>query len=161
MSPPPVIANSSPIIALQRIGSVDLLHRLFAEVLIPPAVAREIGSALVLPAWIVEHSLAQPIGPEILRASLGPGESEAISLALELGAARVIIDERPARRIAQTLKLPVIGTLGVLLACKRRGFIPFVRRNLDALVEAGFRIAPKLHDRVLRDAGEGGPRVTP
>jgi predicted nucleic acid-binding protein len=85
---------------------------------------------------------------------LGPGESEAISLALEIGAQWVILDERPARRLAQALGLPVIGTLGVLLASKRRGLLPAVRPCVDALVNFGFHISPGLYDLVLADAGE-------
>lgn len=154
MSPPPVVSNSSPLIALEQIGHLDLLERFFTTVLVPPAVTRE-ATSVVLPAWIIEAPLTQPIGPRILRASLGSGESEAISLALEVSAQWIILDDRPARRLAEALGLPVIGTLGVLLASKRRGFLPAVRPCADALVNHGFRIAPDLYERVLADAGEG------
>ncbi len=154
MSLPPVVSNSSPLIALEQIGNLNLLQKLFATVSIPPAVSRE-TTKIVLPPWITEIPLAQPVGPQILRASLGPGESEAISLALEVGAQWVILDDRPARRLAEALNLPVIGTLGVLLAAKRRGFLPAIRLCVDALVNHGFHIAPDLYERVLSDAGEG------
>ena len=154
MSLPPVVSNSSPLIALEQIGNLNLLQKLFATVLIPPAVTRETTS-VVLPSWITEGPLTQPIGPQILHASLGPGESEAISLALEVRARWVILDDRPARRLAAALNLPVIGTLGVLLASKRRGFLLAVRPCIDALVNHGFRVAPDLYERVLSDAGEG------
>lgn len=152
---PPVASNSSPLIALEQIGHLDLLQRLFSEVLIPPAVARETASTVALPVWIAERTLAQPIGPQILRASLGPGESEAISLAIEVGVRWVILDDRPARRLAQALGLPVIGTLGVLLASKRKGFLTAIRPCVDALVNLDFRIDPDLYEHVLADAGEG------
>lgn len=154
MSLLPVVSNSSPLIALEQIGHLDLLEQIFTTVLVPPAVARE-ATSVVLPVWIIETSLTQAIGPRILRASLGPGESEAISLALEASAQWVILDDRPARRLATALNLPVIGTLGVLLASKRRGFLLAVRPCIDALVSHGFRIAPDLYERVLADAGEG------
>ena len=153
MSPLPIVSNSSPLIALTQIRHLDLLERLFTTVLVPTAVTREAVS-VVLPVWIVERSLSQPIGSRILRASLGPGESEAISLALEVGAQWVILDDRPARRLAEVLGLPVIGTLGVLLASKRRGFLSAVRPCLDDLVNSGFRIAPDLYERIVTDAGE-------
>jgi uncharacterized protein len=92
--------------------------------------------------------------PQILRTALGPGESEAISLALEIGAQWVILEERPARRLAQALGLPVIGMLGILLASKRRGFLPTVRPCVGALMNCGFHISPGLYDLVLADAGE-------
>jgi predicted nucleic acid-binding protein len=154
MSSAPVTSNASPLIALAQIGHLDLLEGLFSAVLIPPAVAREIAPTVILPAWVSERALAQSIGPQILRTALGPGESEAISLALEIGAQWVILDERPARRLAQALGLPVIGTLGVLLASERRGFLSAVRPCVDALVNFGFHISPGLYDLGLADAGE-------
>jgi len=154
MSVSPVVSNASPIIALEQIGHLGLLHRLFSDLLIPSAVRREISPAIVVPSWIVERRLSQPIGARILQASLGAGESEAITLALELNARRVILDDRAARRLATALGLPVIGTLGVLLASKRKGFISSLRPSLDALVTSGFRIAPSLYELVLTDAGE-------
>src|SRR5438067_8821783 len=106
-----VVCNSSPLIALDQIGQLDLLEQLFGSVLVPPAVVREVGPALALPAWIVEQSLTQGLAPQLLRPSLGPGESEAIAMALEVNAAWVVLDDRPARRLAQALGLTVIGTL--------------------------------------------------
>lgn len=153
MTPLPVVSNSSPLIALEAIGFLHFLEALFTEVWIPPAVSRE-TQGLSLPEWIVEHNLGQPIGPQILSVSLGPGESEAISLAIEASAQWIILDDRPARRLAQGLGLPVVGTLGVLLASKRHGLLPAVRPALDALVAFGFHIASDLYDRILSDAGE-------
>ena len=150
----PVVSNASPLIALGQIGHIDLLERLFSSLLVPPAVVQESAPTVTLPTWISERSLAQPIGPQILRASLGPGESEALSLALEVNATWILLDERPARRLAQTLGLSVIGTLGILLASKRRGFLSAIRPCVDALVDFNFRIAPELYDQVLRDAKE-------
>lgn len=154
MNPPPVVSNSSPLIALAQIDCLHLLEKLFISIVIPPSVTRETTS-VVLPTWVIERPLAQPVGPRILRASLGPGESEAISLALEVNAQWIIVDDRPARRLAEALNLPVLGTLGVLLAGKRRGFLPAVRPCIDALVNLGFRIAPDLYERIVADAGEG------
>ncbi len=149
-----VVSNASSLIALVQIDYLDLLVMLFSTILIPPAVVRETAPTVTLPDWITERALAQPIGPQILRTSLGPGESEAISLALEVGARWVVLDDLPARRLAQALSIPVIGTLGVLLASKRRGFLPAIRPCIDALVDFGFHVAPNLYELVLSDAGE-------
>jgi predicted nucleic acid-binding protein len=102
-----IVADASPLIALERIGRLELLKALFEEVLVPPAVAAEVAPRLVLPPWIRERALLQPIAREVLRATLGPGESEAISLALEIHADRLIIDERAGRRVAEALGLPL------------------------------------------------------
>jgi predicted nucleic acid-binding protein len=154
MSAAPVVSNASALIALEQIGQIGLLEQLFGRVLVPPAVVREVAPSFTLPAWIEVQALAQPVGPLILSASLGSGESEAISLALEVGAERVVLDDRAARRLAQALHLPIIGTLGLLLAAKRRNILPAVRPALDALLQHGFRIAPALYEQVIRDAHE-------
>jgi len=155
MSPEPVVSNASPLIALEQIGHLPLARDLFGEVVIPPAVRREIAASVVVPAWVVERALTQPIGPRILAASLGPGESETLSLALELDARAAIIDEWPARRLARLLGVPVVGTLGLLVEAKRRGILASVRPHVEALLRFGFRVSAAVCDEVLRDAGEG------
>jgi len=150
-----VVADSSPLIALHQIGKLSLLTHLFTEVQVPFAVAREVAPSLPeLPAWVLVRTLAQPIASNILRASLGPGESEALGLALELKAALVVVDERPARRLAVGLGLPVVGTAGILWRAKQAGLLPAVRPLLDELLHLGFRLSPALRYQVLMDAGE-------
>lgn len=149
-----VVSNASPIIALAQIGYLDFLAQIFQTVIIPPAVATEISPSVIRPPWIELQNLSQPIGPQILRASLGPGESETISLALEMNAGLVILDERAGRRLAHSLGLPVIGTLGVLLNAKRRGLLTSIKPCLDQLLEFDFHISPALYDRILQDANE-------
>ena len=79
----------------------------------------------------------------MLRQSLGDGEREAVALALEIKAERILLDDRPARRVAQELGLVVTGTAGVLLAAKRHELIAHVRPFVDALVEKSFYIGTK------------------
>ena len=95
-----VIADSSPLIALVNIGHVEVLPKLFGQVVIPPAVASEIFAAsrpqavrdfaAALPAWLTVQAprSAEPI-PE-----LHPGESEALTLAIELHADLVLVARR-------------------------------------------------------------------
>jgi hypothetical protein len=149
-----VVSNTSPLIGLERIGQLHLLQQLFGVVVVPPAVVREIGATTTLPKGIEQRDLTQTVGPRILSASLGAGESEAISLALEYHARVINLDDRPARRLAQVLHLPVIGTAGVLLAAKCQKLLPVLRPSLDALVQHDFRIGQQLYEQVLRDAGE-------
>ena len=85
-----VVSNASPLIALEQIGCLHLLEPLFGKILVPPAVAREVAPTVTLPTWVEQQRLTQTIGPLILGAALGAGESEAISLALEIRAQRVI-----------------------------------------------------------------------
>jgi predicted nucleic acid-binding protein len=107
----PVVSNSSPLIALARIQRLDLLPAIFESVLIPPAVAREIGlSVPAVPAWLHVRAPAALVPEDVSRRRLGDGELEAIALAIELAANPIIIDDRPARRLAEASGLNVIGT---------------------------------------------------
>jgi hypothetical protein len=107
-----VVADASPLIAFAQIGQLPLLQALFTTLLVPPAVAREIAPSVSGQTWIVERHLAHAIPPSVTRASLGAGESEAISLALELDADRLLIDEKAARRLAENLGLMVLPVAG-------------------------------------------------
>lgn len=149
------VADSSPLIALFQIDQLELLGKLLGDVVIPPAVAREISPTLSeLPPWIEVRSPAQPMSSQVLRTALGPGESETISLALELEPEKVVLDERPARRLALSLGLPVVGTLGLLLRAKETGLVDAVRPSLEALVRVSFRLSRDLFDDLLLAAGE-------
>jgi predicted nucleic acid-binding protein len=153
-----VVSNSSPLIALDQIDQLHLLTDLFVSLRIPPAVAAEVAPTLpTLPSWVQVTSLGQPNPPEALRLSLGKGEREALSLAHELKADWLIVDDLPARQAARTLGLRVTGTLGVLLAAKRRGLIERLRPSLDRLLRESFFMSPALYDELLERAGERDP----
>jgi len=152
-----VVADTSPLIALQQVGQLSLLPRLFGQIHIPPGVAEELRPGMAeTPAWVVVRPLTQPIASAILRASLGVGESEALALAMDIRAALVMVDDRPARRLASNLGFPVVGTAGILLRAKRLGLIPEVRPLLDEIIGRGFRLSPAIREKVLTDAGEAG-----
>jgi uncharacterized protein len=150
-----VVSNSSPLIAFADIDQLDLFPAIFDSILIPPAVAAEIAPSIPdLPQWLQVESLKQAIPRVVLRRSLGAGEREALALAIESRAERILLDDLPARGIARTLELSVIGTVGVLLVARRHGLIPRVRPCLDALMKQSFFIGPGLYDHVLHLAGE-------
>src|SRR5262249_35143158 len=117
----PTVCNSSRLIALETIGQLALLERLYVEVYIPAAVASEWNSPA--PSWIKLQAVTDQALVQLLRGELGAGEAEAIVLAKDLAAARVILDDKKARRLAKQLGLPVIGTIAVVLTAKRRGLI--------------------------------------
>lgn len=150
-----VVADASPLIAFAQIDQLPLLQALFARIAVPSAVAREIAPSVPPQPWIAERQPSRPLAPQVLQASLGAGESEAISLALELRADLVIVDDKAARHLAEALGLKVIGTLGVLLAGKRKGFVPAVRPHVEVLLEKDFWVSPQLVEHVLREIGEG------
>jgi uncharacterized protein len=149
------VCDASPLIALNQIAQTDLLFRVFEEVLIPPAVAREIQPSLpAAPPWIRVRPLNGPLHSSVVAASLGEGEEQAISLAVEIRADPIILDDGRARRVARGLGLHVVGTVGVLMAAKRRRLVRSVRPHLDRLLASGFRLSADWYERALAEAGE-------
>ena len=150
-----VIADSSPLIVLVNIGHVDVLPRLFGQIIIPPAVAQELASstrpqavrdfATMPPTWlrVQRPSTIQPI-PQ-----LHPGETEALSLALELHADLVLIDERKAYREAVARKLNAIGTVRVLERAAAEKMLD-LQDAFDRLKKTDFWISHKLLDERLK-----------
>jgi predicted nucleic acid-binding protein len=157
-----VISDSSSLIAMGAVGQLDLLRTLFGEVIVPQAVWNEVttpgraGARSVQDAeWIrvVRVSNRTIIGP--LPGTVGPGEAEAMMLAVELSADVLLLDERRARKIALGLGLPVTGVLGVLLEAKRKRLITAVKPVLDQMeVAVAFRLKRSLYEAALRAAGE-------
>ncbi|MDM3846615.1 MAG: DUF3368 domain-containing protein [Aphanizomenon gracile PMC644.10] len=82
------------------------------------------------------------------------GESEAIALAEEISASQLLINERAARKVAMARKLPLIGTVGILLLAKRRGLLDSVKDVLDEMQAQGMRISDRLYVQVLTLAQE-------
>lgn len=92
-----------------------------------------------------------------LPVQLGAGEMAALSLAIAHSARVVLLDEAYGRRIARQRGLPLVGTLGVLLAAKQAGLLAVVGPVIDEMIRQGRRISARLHAQVLQAAGEGGP----
>lgn len=93
--------------------------------------------------------------PTVLeRWSLDAGEFEAIGLAIELGDALVVLDDRPARAVARRLGLLVVGSLGLAVRAKESHLIPAARPLIVALIANGLYADPELYARVLTLTGE-------
>ncbi|MCX7841373.1 MAG: DUF3368 domain-containing protein [Anaerolineae bacterium] len=124
------------------------------RVYIPPAVRQEVFGSKPPPAWIEERLLTQPLAARIVAARLGAGEREAIALALEMQATELVIDDLAARRLAQSLGIPIIGCFGLLLRAKHRKLISAVRPLMEAMQKDAFRISNDLFKGILIAAGE-------
>ena len=152
-----IVSDSSPLIALAKIGKLDVLSR----VIIPKAVFDEITKpekeyVKELCEWskdkIVEVKNRKAV--EYLELMIGRGESETIVLAEEINADAVLIDDLKARKIAKLRELNVIGTIGILLNAKDKGLISEVKPLLEALTKRKIRISKELYDHALELANE-------
>lgn len=147
-----IIANSSCLIALEGIGQLELLQKIYGEILIPEAVRTEFRSNL--PGWIRIGQMQDSRLVRALLLDLGPGEAEVIVLGLEQAPCTLILDDKKARRFAGELGLTFTGTVGILLKAKQQGYLPSVRPVLEALEQKNFRVSPALKARALQLAGE-------
>jgi len=154
-----VVADASPLIALARIGRLDLLRTVFGGLLLPDAVWGEVvaagldkaGSATVMQAdWIERRRVADAGLVLLLMRDLGAGEAEAIVLARETGADFVLIDERAGRTAAKRLGLRVTGLVGVLIEARERGILLDAAAVVDDLQrKAGFWLSDELRLMVV------------
>jgi predicted nucleic acid-binding protein len=101
----PVVSNTSPLLNLAIIDHLFLLPQQFGPVLIPQAVLAELKVNQALPGsnalrtalnegWLIPQSVSNKALVSLLRQELHQGESEAIALAVEVSAEKILLDEK-------------------------------------------------------------------
>jgi len=157
-----VICNTSPIQYLHQLGLLDLLPYLFGRITVPRSVLGELaeGQRVGVALPDMEHldwaDICEASATSVLPLvrDLGPGEREVLALALERPGCWVILDDRLARQVAFRLRIPLLGTLSVLLRAKRAGHLDAVAPILGRLDALGFRLDAQTQTTVLALAGE-------
>ena len=94
------------------------------------------------------------IHPLIASWDLGQGEGQVLTLALKSINSGAVLDDLQARKCARLFEIPLIGSLGLIVAAKRRGVLPAVKPAFDQIKALGLYIAPKIIDQVLLSIGE-------
>ena len=157
-----VISNTSPIFYLNKISHLELLKRLYGEIIIPRAVLEELEDGRKAGEdapevsnyeWIKVRSVSLPYYIKIIP-DLGKGEAEVLALGLEEGHL-IIIDDALARRIARLYSLKFTGTAGIFLKAKKEGLIKEIKPILNTLKDSGFFLKYKLIADIIKLAGEG------
>jgi len=130
-----IVADTTPLNYLVLIQAADILPSLYGKVLIPPAVKAELAHANTPdvvrtwisqpPSWLEIVNLKKPV--DLALSHLDAGEQEAISLASELQASLLLMDERDGVAVARGRGLKVVGTLSVLDLAATRGFVDIPR----------------------------------
>lgn len=159
-----VVSDSSPIINLACINKLHLLPAIFNEVMIPRFVYQEIvefgegqpgADAIKTSNWIIIKDCTQIEQVNEFKKELDEGEAEALTLAIELDADILLIDEFKGRTIARQKRIPVLGLLGILLEAKKRNLIENVKHEMDKLItDANFWISSELYQEILNSANE-------
>lgn len=150
-----VVSDTSSLNYLVLIGLDHILPALFGRVLTTPAVMGELTHsdapepvrrwAEPRPRWLEVRSPAALL-PGI---DLDIGETEAISLAKEISADSILLDERIGSAVARALGLNVTGTLGVLVRAAQLELIA-LPKAIESLRSTTFRADDALFERLLR-----------
>ncbi|HJX64782.1 MAG TPA: DUF3368 domain-containing protein [Polyangia bacterium] len=156
------VVNASPLICLSRAGLADLLRQAAQTIVVPAAVAREIlargphdvtTATLASSTWLKQVD-DPAIPPGILAWDLGDGESSVLAWALAHPGTRAVIDDLEGRRCAESLGIPLRGTVGLVLRARRTGLIDSARDALERLRQGGMYLSDRICAEVLKEVGE-------
>lgn len=160
--PDKVIVNTSPIFYLYKLQYLEILQKIYKDIIVPSAVLKELeegkSQGEKVPninnyKWIQVKEVEKPKFTKLI-ADLGQGETEVLILALEHPNSLVIIDDLLARNIAKINNIKFTGTIGILLKAKQLGYIKSISSILKKLTDEGFRLKDNLIQNALEIAGE-------
>jgi predicted nucleic acid-binding protein len=163
-----VVSNSSPLIYLAKLNRLTLLRSLFSDVSIPSEVYNEVvrkgKQHGFLEVKCVERAIeegwmkvreAKRERKLLMFQELDLGEVEVLSLAIQLKASLVLIDDASGRLVAEALGLNSKGTVYVILKAARAGAITKgeAKNLITELISAGFWISSEIVGKILNELG--------
>ena len=161
-----VICNSSPIIGLASLGLLHLLWELFDQVIVTEAVYAEVTKQgrnrigkdelglSIKEGYIKIYAIKDELFINRFIGRLHRGELEVMVAARELNAQYLLLDDKAARVLAETMLLEPTGLIGVLRLAKLTGKIVSLKDCLDQLIQNNYRISKSLYYKVLNEVGE-------
>lgn len=157
-----VVSDTTPIISPLKINQLDLLQKLFQEVLIPRAVFEELTVNQVFKeevkkvrecSFIRVVSVNQESSVKLLQrvTGLDRGESEAIIYMDENQGRILLMDEAKGRQVARQMGLKIMGTLGILLESYNEELLnrEEVITCLDIMRKSGRHISETLYRQLI------------
>lgn len=157
-----VVSDTTPLISFLKIGRIDLLEKLFGQVLIPQAVFDELtvderfkheANQIKQRQFITIKAVKNPESANILKRATGldQGESEAIVLTDEMNADILLMDEAKGRTVSSQMGFKIMGTIGVLMAAYEENELTSneVRECIDGLQRAGRHIGQRHYQMLL------------
>lgn len=159
---PEAVVDTSPLIHLAAADRLDILRAVASRIVIPAAVCQEIRTGGYADAaveainrgdWFDEVPVPE-ISVSILAWDIGAGESSVLTYALLHPGVLAVMDDWQGRQCAQTLRIPVRGTLGLVLTAKRAGRIHAARPVVESLRSTGMYLSQVAMDAALALVGE-------
>jgi uncharacterized protein len=137
------ISNSSPLIALSRIQSLNILKELFGSIFIPDAVYEEtvleanniIQKENILKATNDFIEVVSSKTHQIFTRNLGKGEIGVLNLALEKNPDIILIDDKKARNEANSLGFQTIFTTDIIKRADKLNLISSYENLMRQLQE--------------------------
>jgi predicted nucleic acid-binding protein len=143
-----IVSDTTPLHYLILIGEIEILPALAPIIIIPSAVMQELQHERT-PGPVKRWLATPPRWIEVRQANLslftpqkkiGPGETEAIALALELGAA-LLVDDSDAIKEAQRLQLPTIRLFTLLEIAAGKGLLDLAEA-IEKMRRTNFHLPP-------------------
>ncbi len=134
-----IISDTSTLILFHKIGELDLLRKVYGELLVTPEISNEFGNKL--PDWIKIQPVTDKKYQNFIESQVDLGEASAIALAKEFDETLLLLDDLKARKLATRLNLKITGTLGIIHKAKQISVIKKVKPLIDKLLETDFRIS--------------------
>lgn len=157
-----VVSDTTPLISLLKIERLDLLEKLFGNVLIPQAVYEELtvderfkleAEQLKQKEFITVRAVKNLDSVSILKRATGldQGESEAIVLTDEVKAELLLMDEAKGRAVSNEMGFRIMGTIGVLMAAYEEHELTSeeVKECVSGLQRAGRHIGQRHYQMLL------------
>jgi predicted nucleic acid-binding protein len=158
-----VVADTGPHNYLVQIDAIELLPKLFGQILVPAAVHDELShlrSPASVRAWIAAPPPWLEIRPNpgdstdrVMSRLLDQGERATIALAGAIGADLILMDERDGVAIARSHGFAVTGTLGVLDLALQRELVNLAQA-VTRLKATSFHYRQGLLDALLAQRSE-------
>ena len=152
-----IIADTSSLSTLNRIGKLDYLKRLFNTITVTAEIVRE--CKFTLPKWIIQEDPKTDVIKNLIDKRLDVGEKSAIALAIEkkyFGKDPcIILDDQKARNYLKqkNVDIEVIGLLRVMNFAYQNKF--FQKDHIPVivweLIDDGFRIPKNASDIIYGD----------
>jgi predicted nucleic acid-binding protein len=85
---------------------------------------------------------------------LGNGESDAITLYLEIGADFLLCDDKKARNYAKSININVVGSFGLLIKAKEKKLIDSIKPLIEIIENSDIFIDKQTVEIVLQNVDE-------